>query len=85
MNPLYRARFLKLTDPPDFAYKTPISRDRIPQFVEHLGPEAVILNWARDAQAMACASSTWTLAPFRTWTLWRWASDYPLPMPAWTP
>ena len=44
MNPLNRARLLKLTDPPDFAYKTPISRDRIPQFVEHLGPEAVILN-----------------------------------------
>ena len=43
-DPSLRARLLKLTDPPDFAYKTPISRDRIPQFVEHLGPEAVILN-----------------------------------------
>ena len=43
-DPSLRARLLKLTDPPDFAYKTPISRDRIPQFVEHLGPDAVILN-----------------------------------------
>ena len=43
-DPSLRARLLKLTAPPDFAYKTPISRDRIPQFVEHLGPEAVILN-----------------------------------------
>lgn len=47
MNPLYpsiAARLLKLTDPPDFAYKTSISRNRIPQFVEHLGPDALILN-----------------------------------------
>ena len=43
-DPSLRARLLKLTHPPDFAYKTPISRDRIPQFVEHLGPDAVILN-----------------------------------------
>lgn len=43
-DPSLRARLLKLTDPPDFAYKTSISRDRIPRFVEHLGSEAVILN-----------------------------------------
>ena len=44
MNPLVRSKLLNLTTPPDFAYKTTISRDRIPQFVEHLGKQAVILN-----------------------------------------
>ena len=67
MNPLYRARLLKLTDPPDFAYKTPISRDRIPHFVEHLGPEAIILNLGSGRTSYGLAPSTWTLAPFRTW------------------
>ena len=43
-NPSLRARLLNFTDPPDFTYKTPIGRDRIPHFVEHLGPNAVILN-----------------------------------------
>ena len=44
MNPLIRSKLLNLTTPPDFAYKTTISRDRIPQFVEHLGKQAIILN-----------------------------------------
>lgn len=30
--------------PPDFAFKTGASRRRIPLFVEHLGPDATILN-----------------------------------------
>jgi SAM-dependent methyltransferase len=43
-DPSLRSRLLVLTEPPDFAYKTATSRNRIPQFVEHLGPDAVILN-----------------------------------------
>lgn len=37
-------RLARATTPPDFAYKTGRSRQRIPLFVEHLGPEATILN-----------------------------------------
>jgi SAM-dependent methyltransferase len=39
-----RRRLLAATTPPDFAYKTERSRRRIPRFVEHLGPNATILN-----------------------------------------
>lgn len=37
-------RLARATTPPDFAYKTEDSRQRIPGFVERLGPDAVILN-----------------------------------------
>jgi SAM-dependent methyltransferase len=37
-------RLSAATTPPDFAYKTHPSRRRIPLFVEHLGPDATILN-----------------------------------------
>lgn len=44
MNSQVRSKLLALTNPPDFAYKSAISRDRIPQFVEQLGPQATLLN-----------------------------------------
>jgi len=34
----------RATTPPDFAWKSAASRRRIPLFVEHLGPDATILN-----------------------------------------
>ncbi len=37
-------RLARATTPPDFAYKTEDSRQRIPGFVERLGSDAVILN-----------------------------------------
>jgi SAM-dependent methyltransferase len=37
-------RLSRATTPPDFAYKTGRSRQRIPLFVEHLGLDATILN-----------------------------------------
>ncbi len=43
-DPSLRSRLLALTEPPDFAYKTATSRNRIPQVVERLGPNATILN-----------------------------------------
>ncbi|MBE2232145.1 MAG: class I SAM-dependent methyltransferase [Anaerolinea sp.] len=37
-------RTLAVTTPPDFAYKTGHSQQRIPRFVEQVGPDALILN-----------------------------------------
>ena len=76
---------MKLTDPPDFAYKTPISRDRIPQFVEHLGPDAVILNLGSGRTSYGLRVVNLDIGPFSNVDVVAMGERLPVADACWTP
>lgn len=57
-------RLLAATTPPGFAYKTERSSQRIPHFVEHLGPDALILNLGSGRTAFGRRVLNLDIRPF---------------------